>query len=309
MEVIKIKTVYREVHFKSASIFPMSIYRSKSITEVLNEVPKHYHSEIEIIFFEKGGVIYEIDGTPFKISEESILIVNRDQIHSGTVFNFENHKNYVFIFDLSILEGSSDDIFSNKYIFPIINKELLFPKLISNVNPIFLEVKQLLINIYNQYEKKEISYELIIKADLYKIVSLFYKNNLMEKAYDKIAENNSHYFTNKIIQFISLNYHKNISKDDLTAHLRVTDSKLSRLFKKNLNSNFSDYLATYRIMKATNALLYTQLSITDISFDCGFKDISYFIRIFKKKIGLSPNSYRKKYIWLKKDLIKEKVVE
>ena len=88
-------TIYREIHFKNSNIFPVSIYKSNTISDVLNEIPKHFHEEIEIILFEEGGVIYEIDGVPYKTEEETILIMNKDTIHSGIVYDFSKHKNYV----------------------------------------------------------------------------------------------------------------------------------------------------------------------------------------------------------------------
>ena len=42
----------------------------------------------------------EIDGVPYKTEEETILIMNKDTIHSGIVYNFSKHKNYVFIFKI-----------------------------------------------------------------------------------------------------------------------------------------------------------------------------------------------------------------
>ncbi len=92
--------VYKEVHFNDNSVFPISIYKSELIEEVLNEVPKHYHNEIEIILFQEGGVLYEIDGIPFKVKKNTILIINKDSVHSGIIFDFSKHKNIVYIFDL-----------------------------------------------------------------------------------------------------------------------------------------------------------------------------------------------------------------
>ena len=53
-----------------------------------------------------------------------------------------------------------------------------------------------------------------------------------------------------------------------------------------------EYLNEYRIEKAVRKLRLTNLSITDIAFSCGFSDLSYFIKTFKKTKGVSPGKYR-----------------
>ena len=53
-----------------------------------------------------------------------------------------------------------------------------------------------------------------------------------------------------------------------------------------------DYLNYYRIETACLRLSSTEESITDIAYGCGFNDLSYFIKIFKKYKGVSPRKYR-----------------
>ena len=52
------------------------------------------------------------------------------------------------------------------------------------------------------------------------------------------------------------------------------------------------YLNSYRIEMACNMLLTTDLSITDICLNCGFNDLSYFIKTFKKEKNISPKKFR-----------------
>ena len=50
---------------------------------------------------------------------------------------------------------------------------------------------------------------------------------------------------------------------------------------------------SYRIIKSAYLLIYTKKSITDIAYETGFQDLSYYIKIFNKQMGVSPNNYRK----------------
>ena len=63
-------------------------------------------------------------------------------------------------------------------------------------------------------------------------------------------------------------------------------------FKKMTNRTPIDYLNVYRIEMASKKIINTDLSITDIAFSCGFNDLSYFIKTFKKITGITPRKYK-----------------
>lgn len=63
-------------------------------------------------------------------------------------------------------------------------------------------------------------------------------------------------------------------------------------FHKYLNITPSQYLNKKKVDKAIELLLSTELSILDIAFECGFNNVEYFDKIFKKIIGLTPLRYK-----------------
>lgn len=75
--------------------------------------------------------------------------------------------------------------------------------------------------------------------------------------------------------------------------LGMTESSFSRFFKRNTGSNFVDYVRKLRVAKACELLADPNLSITDICFDAGFRNISNFNRRFRAEKGMPPSLYRK----------------
>lgn len=69
----------------------------------------------------------------------------------------------------------------------------------------------------------------------------------------------------------------------------------TRLFKKIMQRSPYDYLIDLRIQKACELLVKSQLSITDICFQCGFSNHSHFSSTFRKRMNLTPSNYRKKF--------------
>ena len=75
----------------------------------------------------------------------------------------------------------------------------------------------------------------------------------------------------------------------------MSSSAFSRFFKLHTGKNLSDYIIEIRLGFASRALVDTSRSISEISFDCGFNNLSNFNRIFKKKKGCSPSEFRENY--------------
>lgn len=286
------KNIYKEIHFKDKNIFPLNTWYS-DMSSLINEIYTHYHDEMEIIYFKEGGVIYEIDEIPHKVDDESILFFPSKCKHRATVYNYEKHIDYIFIFSLSIIDSSSYDFCSNKFISPIINNEVNFPFSIKKDAVFFEDLKTSLLKIYELNNKKDFAYELEIKSEFFKFFTILYKNNaifpkeLDNKSLDKKER------LKKIFSFIHDNYYKDISRKDIIKTLDIGEAQFTRFFKEVSGSTFTEYLNSYRIVKSAYLLIYTKKPITDIAYEIGFQDLSYYIKVFNKQMGVSPNQYRK----------------
>lgn len=105
----------------------------------------------------------------------------------------------------------------------------------------------------------------------------------------KSEENDSEY--NLILQFLT-EYYASISLDELSNHFNRSKSHISHLFKKNCGISISAYCNNLKLEASKNLLLKTHLSITEIAFNVGFNDTSYFIHLFKNKFGITPLQYK-----------------
>ena len=101
----------------------------------------------------------------------------------------------------------------------------------------------------------------------------------------------------KAIQFIKRHYAENISLQMVADHVGLSLSYLSNLFKKELRISFVDYLNRYRIERAKELLIGSQMKSYDVAVQVGFSpEYTYFSKVFKKVTGLNPNDYRKQWV-------------
>jgi YesN/AraC family two-component response regulator len=94
------------------------------------------------------------------------------------------------------------------------------------------------------------------------------------------------------IEYIQENYCSSISLNTISSLCEISPSYFSKLFKKVTKQNLVRYINSIRVKQAENLLATTNKSISQIAVELGFEDCGYFIKVFKKETGLTPNTYR-----------------
>ena len=98
---------------------------------------------------------------------------------------------------------------------------------------------------------------------------------------------------NKISAYLSENCNQNILLSDLAEMCSMSISTMLRHFHKVFGTTPIDYLKKIRLDRATALLMSTDLRISEIADQCGFYSSSYFISVFRKKFGKTPEEFRK----------------
>lgn len=96
----------------------------------------------------------------------------------------------------------------------------------------------------------------------------------------------------KASEFISEHLNQNISLEEAAEFAGVSSFYLSKIFKEEKGVSFSTYLNDRRLEKAKELLSNPELSVKEITAECGYNDQNYFSRLFKNQFGVSPTEYR-----------------
>lgn len=99
----------------------------------------------------------------------------------------------------------------------------------------------------------------------------------------------------KTEEFIHANFKEKITIDDMAKNACMSKYHFSRLFKECTGVSPYKYLCMYRIEKAKELLIDTNLTVGEIAVRTGFEDMSSFIYLFKKHMSVSPLQFRKHY--------------
>ncbi len=101
-------------------------------------------------------------------------------------------------------------------------------------------------------------------------------------------------FVDKALKYIKSNYSDPLTLHEVAKKTGISKFNLSRHFKANAGCSFKSYLNRQRIIAAQALMVNPEQNITEACFAVGFNDLSYFSRIFKQRVGLTPSEYRRK---------------
>ena len=200
---------------------------------------------------------------------------------------------------------------------PVDTKALVFEineKLISSViNKIDLE-EEIKYDIKNNIDLSFFIGEKsnYIKEDLYNLFLLFNDSNKNKEflidlysqklVYNLISSKASKCILNNLknnpiflsIKYIDENIDKKINIESLAKIYGMSLSQYSSLFKKHMKISPLEYITHKKLELSKNLL--KQNSVTDVSFILGYENISYFIKLFKSRYGLTPKQFKMKYL-------------
>ncbi|MEO5912143.1 MAG: AraC family transcriptional regulator [Pelobium sp.] len=100
----------------------------------------------------------------------------------------------------------------------------------------------------------------------------------------------------RVYSYVLNNFKDDISVKDIAFKCNMNTAAFCRYFKKKTGKTFKDFMNEIRLGNAAGLLLKGDLSISEVAFESGFNNPSYFNRLFKRMNGITPKSYQLQYL-------------
>lgn len=97
----------------------------------------------------------------------------------------------------------------------------------------------------------------------------------------------------KAMGYMQLNCERNLTLGEVADYVGYSQTHFSKVFKEEMGCSFRSYLNQTRVEKSKVLLLAGNMPMAEIYAACGFEDQSYFCKVFKKLVGVTPDRYRK----------------
>ncbi len=256
--------------------------------------PIHNHGVFELNFVEHAPGVRRIVGDSSEIIGEYdlVLITSADLEHvwEQNTCKSEDIREVTIQFDFGMGEDSifcRNPFISVRRMMNEARKGLAFP--LSAIMRVYKDIDNL-----SQIEDSFYALRQFLTI-LYELSRCEGARTLASSSYAKVAVEDDSRRILKVKNFIAKNYMDEIRLAQLASIAGMSPSAFSRFFKLHTGRNLSDYIIDIRLGYAARMLVDTGHSISEISFDCGFNNLSNFNRIFKRKKGCSPSEFRENY--------------
>lgn len=277
----------KKSHFDPA--FPYNTYLC-SIPQDFLSVPLHWHLEMEIIYIKKGKGMISIDLSSTLVSQGDIVFVAPGQLHGISQYADVSMEYENILFDLNMLITPNNDICSTHFLIPLRHSHMLAKNIYTPQDQNYAQIARCLNHADEICKTFPPAYQLAIKGCLF---SVFYElfADWISHASDK-KPYHSLDTLKAIIKYVENHYQERITIKDIAAFCDYSQSHFMKYFKNAMGISFIEYLNDYRLMMASRMLLASDATILAISEEAGFKNLSYFNRMFKKRFRVTPSVYR-----------------
>lgn len=255
--------------------------------------PLHHHEEYELNLIINAKGARRIVGDHIdQIDDLELVLVGPNLSHAWFTHNsgggdikevtIQWHKD---LFDEKFLRRNQLSFI--RKMFELSSKGILFSKeTIQNIYPRIETLSQksgfdsvmALINILHDLSSSR-NFRTLSESSFNNELQLNYNSRRIEKAFE----------------YMNKNYDKQIALGDLSRLVNMTEVSFSRFIKKRTGISFIDSLNEIRLGHASRLLIDTTNSIAEVSYSCGFNNISNFNRLFKKKKNSTPKEFRENF--------------
>ena len=281
---------YHETKSHTASDFPYNTYLC-SIPRDFPGVPLHWHSEAELIVIKKGRGIVSSDLQKKPVTSGDIVLIRPGQLHSieqdaHHVMEYEN-----IIFKPGLLISGSDDLCASRFITPFMEGRIRSESYLTPALSWYQSAAECIRQIDLLSATRPEGYQLAIKGHLFQFFFLLISNRL-KKETASASQTKSLEKMKTILKYIEEHYAEHITIDDMAALTYYSKSHFMKFFKAHMGVGFIEYLNDYRLTMSERLLRSSDAPVIEIAELCGFDNLSYFNRIFKRKYGQPPGRWR-----------------
>lgn len=276
---------YQESWQRGTADFPLE-YHHVSPSHPQYVMSLHWHVEFELIRIIKGTLRLTIDEEDFLVSAGTFAFVPAGALHSGMP---EDCEYDCLVFDMNILMNKNDSCcrlirqitgheVEPQYIYPESEQEL----------------HRIIWGMFDAIASKKAGYQMIVLGSLYQMIGTIFSENhyhptseLYHRSHRRILQ------LKQVLEFIESSYNMPLTLEEISHSVNMSPKYFCKFFQEMTHRTPIDYLNYYRIERACYQLLTSEQSITEVAYNSGFNDLSYFIKTFKRYKGTTPKRYLK----------------
>lgn len=264
---------------------PAAIYLKNDFEETL----LHNHNELEILIIEKGRAVVRINKNEYHCQSGDLIFVNPLEVHSIIVDKAVPYRQKCICFDASLISN-------NKISKKIQNEVLGFPHHIPQDSPHCNQLRQYAISAFEAVEQNAPEVYMEVSAYITLVVAYMQNNRLTTERHIKTDS-----FYSDILNYISAHFSDVITSADAAQAMNYTHSYFCRRFRVGFGMSFSQYLNSFRIMRAKQIMEQDEKSSRKLPLTAAFSIILIFQSALRqlsafRRLNIKKSQYNTKFL-------------
>ncbi|MDK8179758.1 helix-turn-helix domain-containing protein [Paenibacillus sp. UMB4589-SE434] len=243
-------------------------------------VPFHWHKEVEIIYVLQGAITMHLDQQSYTLNQDDIIVVNSMSVHQIEHTNQDNV--------LLTLQFSPELL--DEHMLVACNSLYQTPENRNHYDRIRCYLAQMAWEASKKTQGSR-NYSMGLLYMLAGHLMRFFSRRMTEEKRRNVKDYD-YQRLNRVLQFIDRHYSQKITLQSIADQEHLSLHYFSHFFSDKIGIPFQKYLTTVRLEKAVDALINTNLSMTQIALDCGFANVKLFNKYFKEKYDTTPGVFR-----------------
>lgn len=255
--------------------------------------PWHWHESVELFYVYSGSILYRTPHAEQVVRAGQGGMVNSNVLHTTRILKPESALDMkLHLFSPALVAGIPGGTVDTDYVRPLAadaGQELI---VLTTDDETQCQTLQL-IERSLRLDEEAFGYEMRLQAMLTEIwLELAAQVRPSRQAVPRSAADEK---MKRMMVYINTHYAEELTARAIAAAGYCSERECYRTFQSCLHMTPAEYLRTVRLQTACKLLMTTERSVTDIAESCGLGSASYFGRLLRREVGLSPSGYRAKW--------------
>lgn len=247
-------------------------------------IDQHFHDWLEFSLVIDGQQEITVGDNHYQVSAGDFYMIDYNVLHGSQTNKNQEVQKLTLQLKRSYLQQLAPMLNTDKIFCRTMQASSEEEELYSNIKEIYITMME---TFYKEDDLSSFGFEGYLRLFLYTLIRDFSISDddtpISGVGYRQIES---------ILTFLHHHYQEEITLEILAKEFYLTPKYISKIFQKELHTNFKDYLAKIRLNHALYEMEKTDKSLSDIAYDSGFSSQKSFIAYFRKMYGKTPKQYR-----------------
>ncbi|MBN1675607.1 MAG: helix-turn-helix transcriptional regulator [Kiritimatiellae bacterium] len=255
----------------------------------------NYHDYLEITYVHRGRGVFHVENKDYPIERGDVYIINNTEFHVVESKDPRQLKTVSLFFMPELIHSPGGPPLDFEFLRPFYDKRIEFSHRIPAKDIQNEVMTDLIGKIFVETEQRQDGYPLAIKTYLCEILLLLLRYYQKRRPGVRNYTEKRHDFQRlrKVIVHLHKNFQEKITLNDMAKLAAMSPHYFCKFFKRNTGQTLTEFILRMRVDRAKELLIQSRTTVTEIAFALGFDNHSYFDRVFKRLVGVTPVEYRR----------------